>query len=85
MPEIHYQKVYDFIMSELATNKQISLDTLLDEAASKIKTSLPPNYTWILLQVKNDMEARKVIETDIEKGVRIMRVRKVPNEGNYFQ
>jgi hypothetical protein len=77
IPVKHYQKVYDFIMNELATKNEISLCALLDEAAAKIRTSLPPNYTWILLQVKDDMEARSIIQTAIETGVRTIRLRRV--------
>jgi hypothetical protein len=78
MPKNHYQKVYDFIMSIVTSRKEISLIDLVDEASKKISTLLPPNYTWILLQVKLDMELRGIIETNIRNGMMIS-LKRVPS------
>lgn len=60
-----YQKFYELILDELKTSSCLMLQELIDKAALKLNKEFPASYSWILLQVKHDMEARGLIKTDL--------------------
>jgi hypothetical protein len=60
-----YQKLYDFILMEVHAKPGIQLQELLDCATEKLAHHLP-NFYMLLLQVKHDMEARGVIDTNFD-------------------
>jgi hypothetical protein len=63
-----YIEATDFIIRSLHSTdeKRKTLVTLLDEASAKQHRHLPRiTVTWYLLQVKQDLEARKLLKTSI--------------------
>jgi hypothetical protein len=66
MNKIHYQKVHDFILDELKIYNSLCLNQLIEDASMKLNRQLPANLTWILLQVKQDMEGKGLIKTSLD-------------------
>jgi hypothetical protein len=66
MNKLHYQKVYDFILEEVRYYNSLLLHDLIEHASVKLNHQLPANLTWILLQVKQDMEGKGIIKTSLD-------------------
>jgi hypothetical protein len=62
----HYEKVYDFILNELQFCNSLMLPELIERAAIKLNRQLPVNLNWMVLRVKQDMEVRGVIRTNLD-------------------
>jgi hypothetical protein len=60
-----YQKFYELILGELTPGSDMCLEDLIDKASEKLYSDFPLNFSWIFLQVKNDMEARGLIKTNL--------------------
>lgn len=67
MREEDYNKLSDFILTmvEQAGTDGISLHDLVAEAQQKFDTSFYGNVSWYLLQVRYDLESRKLIQKSI--------------------
>jgi hypothetical protein len=61
-----YQKFYETILSEVKANSSLFLAELIERVSAKLYTEFPRNFSWILLQVKHDMEARGLIKTNVD-------------------
>lgn len=63
MREQDYEKLSVFIISRLERGGQagITLHDLLQEAQEKSNTDFQGNVSWYLLEVKYDLELRKII------------------------
>jgi hypothetical protein len=62
-----YERFYDFIMEEVMSSPGIQLQELVDRCSGGPGKQFPANFSWILLQVKHDMEARGIIQTNLDR------------------
>lgn len=67
MREQDYEKLSVFILSvlERAGNEGMTLHDMLQEAQEKFNAVFNGNVSWYLLEVKHDLELRKVINKTI--------------------
>jgi hypothetical protein len=68
MKKNEYERFYQLILSEVTSRQQVRLQELLDTAANTMAKDFPINFSWLLLQVKHDMEARGVIQSSLDIG-----------------
>ncbi|HCZ36883.1 MAG TPA: hypothetical protein DHV26_13260 [Cytophagales bacterium] len=63
MSEQDYEKLSVFIISTLeqASDEGVTLHDLVQEAQEKFNTDFRGNVSWYLLEVKYDLELRKII------------------------
>ena len=63
MREQDYEKLSVFILSvlERAGNEGMTLHNLVEEARQKFNSDFNGNVSWYLLEVKHDLELRKLI------------------------
>jgi|SRR6478736_151911 len=63
IPKWDYDTVARFILTTIRSDKRemITLDFLLDKAQSKLKYLMHSGTYWMLLQVKQDLQAKEII------------------------
>lgn len=62
MPRIHYDKIKDYILTALQSEREITFYDLLASAEKdEHLMALGRNLSWYLLKVKQDLEAKRVI------------------------
>jgi hypothetical protein len=64
--KMEYEKFYELILAELSLKYEVRLQELLDIAAIRMAREFPINFSWLLLQVKHDMEARGIIQSKLD-------------------
>jgi hypothetical protein len=64
-----YDTLADFIVSTLASrrSKFMTLNALLEKAQGEIADGIQGPVLWYLLLVKNDLEARKIVTTQVDR------------------
>jgi hypothetical protein len=60
----HYDVVSTFILSKLKEREAIKLEELID-GIKEISLDRSADLAWILLQVKSDLEAKKLITVNV--------------------
>jgi hypothetical protein len=78
-----YEKFYDLIIAELNLKREVRLQDLIDIAAVRMAREFPINFSWLLLQVKHDMEARGIIQSSLDI-MRTQMIRMKENEKSYL-
>ncbi len=72
-----YELLSVFILSLLKSKGEITLTELLEAAHEKLKSKLPGDILWIILNVKNDLEARRLIKiTHLKRCVQFISIKR---------
>lgn len=61
-----YDAVCSFIFSLLQEKETIEIQQLIDEARNTLSLTLGKDYSWCLLQVKQDLEAKGLIKVTVQ-------------------
>ena len=61
-----YEVVSSFIFSQLQGNDTIEIQQLIDEARNALSPTLGRDYSWCLLQVKQDLEVKGLIKVTVQ-------------------
>ena len=64
VPQNYYNTFTEFILEQLERNAVVPLLDLLDAAQSAFQDSIRGDVSWYLINVKQDLEARKVIKVE---------------------
>jgi len=66
----YYNQVKDCIIGTIqsAVGQEITLNELIFCVHLQLSNSIKSNLAWYLLQVKQDLEARKMIRTTLDRG-----------------
>ncbi len=61
-----YEAVSSFIFSLLQEKETIEIQQLIEEARNTLSLTLGRDYSWCLLQVKQDLEAKGLIKVTVQ-------------------
>lgn len=61
-----YEVVSSFIFSLLQEKETIEIQQLIEEARNTLSLTLGRDYSWCLLQVKQDLEAKGLIKVTVQ-------------------
>jgi hypothetical protein len=78
-----YEVIADFILDALKANSEheIALNELLEIAHPKLDAQFHGDVSWFLLQVKQDLEARRIITTMLTRNrEQIIRLKNLNSE-----
>lgn len=62
-----YEPITELITTALEKHKELSLNRLIDLGIKKFPERQASQVTWLIIQVKNDMEFRELIEVFIDE------------------
>ena len=62
-----YEPIADLITSALGKHKELSLNRLIDLGVKRFPERQTGNLTWLIIQVKNDLEFRELIDVFIDE------------------
>lgn len=62
-----YEPIAEMITTALEKHKELSLNDLIDLGAKKFPERQTSQLTWLIIQVKNDMEFRELIDVFIDE------------------
>jgi len=72
-----YEQLSVFILSMLKSKGEITLTELLEAAHEKLKTKWSGDILWTILNVKNDLEARRLIKiTHLKRCVQVISIKR---------
>lgn len=61
-----YEMVSSFIFSQLQEKETIEIQQLIEGARNILSLTLGKDYSWCLLQVKQDLEAKGLIKVTVQ-------------------
>ena len=62
-----YEPIAELITSALEKHKELSLNRLIDLGVKKFPERQSGQLTWLIIQVKNDLEFREIIDVFIDE------------------
>ncbi|HTF17672.1 MAG TPA: hypothetical protein VK658_06345 [Chryseolinea sp.] len=62
-----YEPIAEMITSALGRHKELSLHRLIDLGVRRFPERQSGHLTWLIIQVKNDMEFRELIDVFIDE------------------
>lgn len=62
-----YEPIADLITSALRKHKELSLNRLIDMGIKRFPERQSGQLTWLIIQVKNDLEFRELIDVFIDE------------------
>jgi hypothetical protein len=62
-----YEPIAELITTALEKHKELSLNRLIDLGVKKFPERQSGNLTWLIIQVKNDLEFREFIDVFIDE------------------
>lgn len=62
-----YEPIADLITTALQKHKELSLNRLIDLGVRQFPDRQSGHLTWLIIQVKNDMEFRELIDVFIDE------------------
>lgn len=65
--KFHYDRLSEFILSELEDKKDVPLSSLLEEAGRQFADFTGGDLSWHFLRVKYDLEAKGLITSKIQR------------------
>lgn len=72
-----YEMLSVFILSMLKSKGEVTLTELLETAHEKLKTKWSGDILWTILNVKNDLEARRLIKiTHLKRCVQVISIKR---------
>lgn len=66
IPRKDYEPIFEMIMRALANNNEISLNALIDTGIHRFPERQSGQLTWLIIQVKNDLEFKDIIDVFID-------------------
>lgn len=67
IPRKDYEPIAELITSALQKHKELSLNRLIDLGVKHFPEQQSGHLTWLIIQVKNDMEFRELIDVFIDE------------------
>jgi len=67
IPKKDYEPIADMITTALRKHKELSLNRLIDMGVRQFPDKQSAQLTWLIIQVKNDMEFRELIDVFIDE------------------
>jgi len=63
----HYIQLAEFIIATLkgSVERKVTLNDLIEESDEQLSTKFKYDLSWYLIQVKKDLEARKIIKIEM--------------------
>ena len=67
VPRKDYELIAELITTALETHKELSLNRLIDLGVKKFPERQSGQLTWLIIQVKNDLEFHELIDVFIDE------------------
>ncbi len=78
MLKYQYELVYEFIFQKLVEREKVTLTELLEGAGKTLAEKFKGNFSWAMLQVKQDLEAKGLITVRMAKNrIQVIELKKI--------